>query len=229
MRLASWPRPTTRPARPGPDRTGRQCGCSLRQPSRYQHRELSVATTCTRARCRNVRKPGPCPMSARSCPASTWTPRSDRLSDTACPVVSGRTPSTPPGTPWQNRKRRGQGTDERHGRRSDILDRHDQRRPARTRRAPPAGPAFAAWQPRLARRWQDRQRDRNHGSDQAAGWCRSTVQATPWCIALLGRLRVERRASGARSSVMGRALESAGLLLRSALQARRRSIEGLSR
>jgi hypothetical protein len=30
MRLASWPRPTTRPARPGPDRTGRQCACSLR-------------------------------------------------------------------------------------------------------------------------------------------------------------------------------------------------------
>jgi hypothetical protein len=30
-----------------------------------------------------------------------WTPRSDRLPDAACPVVSGRTPSTPPGTPWQ--------------------------------------------------------------------------------------------------------------------------------
>jgi hypothetical protein len=29
-RLASRPRPTTRPAHPGPDRTGRQCACSLR-------------------------------------------------------------------------------------------------------------------------------------------------------------------------------------------------------
>jgi hypothetical protein len=29
-----------------------------------------------------------------------WTLRSDRLSDTACPVVCGRTPSTAPRTPW---------------------------------------------------------------------------------------------------------------------------------
>ena len=30
MRLVSRPRPTTLPAHPGPDRTGRQCACSLR-------------------------------------------------------------------------------------------------------------------------------------------------------------------------------------------------------
>jgi hypothetical protein len=40
-------------------------------PSRYQQRDPPVMTTCTHARCRNVRKPGPRPISARSCPAST--------------------------------------------------------------------------------------------------------------------------------------------------------------
>jgi hypothetical protein len=39
-------------------------------PSRYQHPDPPVMT-CTHARCRNVRKPGPRPISARSCPAST--------------------------------------------------------------------------------------------------------------------------------------------------------------
>jgi hypothetical protein len=42
--------------------------------------------------------------------------------------------------------------------------------------------------PRLARRWQHCQRDRNHGSDRAAPWCRSTVQAAPRRIALLRRI-----------------------------------------
>jgi hypothetical protein len=76
------------------------------------------------------------------------------------------------------------------------------RQPARTRRAPSMTTAFAARQPRLARRWQDCQRNRNHGSDQAAAWCRSNVQAAPRRTAVLGRLRVESRASGGASSVM---------------------------
>jgi hypothetical protein len=40
-------------------------------PSLYQQRDPPVMTTCTHARCRNVRKPGRCPISARSCPALT--------------------------------------------------------------------------------------------------------------------------------------------------------------
>src|SRR5829696_9224417 len=44
-----------------------------------------------------------------------WTPRSDSLPDTACPVVSRRTPSPPPGTPWRTRSDADRGTDERHG------------------------------------------------------------------------------------------------------------------
>src|SRR5215216_342717 len=55
-----------------------------------------------------------------------WTPRSDSLPDTAYPVASGRTPSTPPGTPPEPEATRPsltQGTDERHGRHSDIPDR----------------------------------------------------------------------------------------------------------
>jgi hypothetical protein len=63
MRPASRPRPTTRPARPSPDRTGRQCACSLRQPQPLPASGPIRRDTCTRARCRDVRKPGPvrCP------------------------------------------------------------------------------------------------------------------------------------------------------------------------
>ena len=56
---------------PAPDRTARQCACSLRQPQPLPASGPVRRDTCTRAGCRNGRKPGPCPMSARSCPAST--------------------------------------------------------------------------------------------------------------------------------------------------------------
>jgi hypothetical protein len=46
-----------------------------------------------------------------------------------------------------------------------------------------------------ARRWGHCHGHWNHGSDQAAARCRSTVQDAPWRTALLGRLRVERRAA----------------------------------
>jgi hypothetical protein len=190
MPLASRPRPTTRPARPGP--LSRQDG-----NAHARLRPIPAATSIGTARRDHLR---PCSMPERP---QAWSPSDVRA------VVSGvhdgrhdrtafRTPhvrSIRPDTvhstrhAMANRKRRGQGTDERHGRRSDILDPTTTRRPTGTRRAPPVGPAFAAWQPRLARRWQDCQRDRNHGSDQAATWCRSTVEAAPRRTAVLGRFR----------------------------------------
>jgi hypothetical protein len=73
------------------------------------------------------RKPGPRPMSARSCPASTMDatigqPSGHRIS--GCPVdPAGHRPLHPArhGEPEATRT----GTDERHGRRSDSLDRQD--------------------------------------------------------------------------------------------------------
>jgi hypothetical protein len=127
MPLASRPRPTTRPARPGPDRTGQDgtapCSPSA-NPSRYQHRDPSVVTTCAHARCRNVASlvPVRCPRGRVRRPR--WTPRSDSLPDTACPVdPAGHRPLHPArhGEPEATRT----GTDERHGRRSDSLDRQD--------------------------------------------------------------------------------------------------------
>jgi hypothetical protein len=199
MRLASWPRPTTRPTRPGPDRTGQQCACSpSANPSRYQHRDLSVVTTCTHARCRNVRKPGPRPMSVRSCPASTMDATIGQPSGHHMSGRSGRTPSTPPDMPWRT-----EATWTGNGRTAWKAFGHPrsprpQGGPLGHAEPPPVGPALAAWQPRLARRRQDCQRDRNHDSDQAATWCRSTVQAAPRCTAVLKRESpgVRRRVGG---------------------------------
>ena len=121
------------------------------------------------------------------------------------PPARSYPPDTVPSTrhAMANQKRRGQGTDERHGRHSDTLDRHDHED------GPPGHAEPLRWgrrlrlgKLRLTRRWQHCQRDRNHGSDQAAAWCRSTVQAAPRRIALLGQCRVERRANGEASSVM---------------------------
>jgi hypothetical protein len=139
MPLASRPRPTTRPARPGPDRTGRQCACSLRPTQPRPASGPVRRDTCTHARCRNVRKPGPRPMSARSCPASTMDTPIGQASDTARPVVSGRTPSTPPGTPWQTRSDadREQTNGTEGVRTSSIAT--TTRRPTGTRRAPSCG------------------------------------------------------------------------------------------
>ena len=152
--------------------------------------------------CRNVRQPGPRPMSTRPCPAPTMDATIGQVPDSACPAVSGRTPSPPPGTPAEpEAMRTGERTNGTEGIRTSSIA-TTTRRPAGTRRASPVGPVFAAWQPRSAPRWQHCQRDRYHGSDQAAAWCRSSVQAAPRRTALLGRLRVERRANGEASSVM---------------------------
>src|SRR5512132_457186 len=102
-----------------------------------------------------------------------------------------------------------EGTDERHGRHSDITDRHDHEDSLPGRRTPSSGAGVAAWQPRSTRRWQHCQRNRDHLSYKAAAWCRSVNQAAPRRIAVLGRLRVERRTSGEASSVMTSACAAA--------------------
>jgi hypothetical protein len=93
-------------------------------PSRYQRREPSVVTTCT------VLDAG---TSARLVPVQCPRGRVRRPVDAMIGQPSGH---RLPGRIWPdtvhstrhamaNQKRRGQGTDERHGRHSDILDRHD--------------------------------------------------------------------------------------------------------
>jgi hypothetical protein len=159
---------------------------------------------------RKVRQPGPRPMSTRPCPASTMDATIGQVPDSACPAVSGRTRS-PPSARQPNRKRCGQG----NGRTARKAFGHP--RSPRPQGGPPGhaepspvGPAFAAWQPRSVPRWQHCQRDRYHGSDQAAAWCRSSVQAAPRRTALLGSFRVESRWSGEASSVMTSAQADAG-------------------
>jgi hypothetical protein len=145
-----------------------------------------VMTTCTHARCRNVRAPVPVRYPRGRVRHSGWTPPSDSLPDTACPVASGRTPSTPPGTPSPNRKRRGQRTDERHGRHSDIPDRHDHEDSLPGRRTPSSRAGVAAWQPRSARRWQRASATVTTSvTVKAAAWYCSTAQAAPRRTALL--------------------------------------------
>jgi hypothetical protein len=108
-------------------------------PSRYQHRDPSVVTTCAHTRCRNVRKPGPRPMSARSCPASTMDATigqgfGHRMSGR---IWSDTVHSTRHA--MANRKRRGQErTNGMDGVRTSSIA-TTTRRPARTRRAPPVG------------------------------------------------------------------------------------------
>jgi hypothetical protein len=109
-----------------------------------------------------------------------------------------------------NRKRRGQGTNERHGRRSDILDRDDQRRPTEHAKPPPAG---------------RRLRLGNQGwlgdGKTASATVTTTATRQLFGVALpskprLGALlssdewRVERRASDEVSSVMRLGLGTAG-------------------
>jgi hypothetical protein len=108
-------------------------------PGRYQHRDPSVVTTYTHARCRNVRKPGPRPMSARSCPAPTMTPRSDRPFGHRPPCRIRPDTVHPPDTPWpagsDADRERTNGTE---GVRTPWIA-TTTRRAARTRRAPPVG------------------------------------------------------------------------------------------
>ena len=152
----------------------------------------SASLVAVRCLCGRVRRP-------------RWTPRSDSLPDTACPVdPAGHRPVHP--------ARRGKPEATRTGNGRTVRKAFGQPRSPRPQggppphaKPPPVGPTFAAGQPRLARRWQDCQRDRNHGSDQAATWFRSAVQAAPRRTAVLRGFRVERRASGEASSVMASA------------------------
>jgi hypothetical protein len=101
--------------------------------------------TCTHARCRNVRKPGPRPMSARSCPASRMDATIGQPSGHRLSGRSGRTPSTPPGMPWRTGsdadRERTNGTE--GVRTSSIAT--TTRRPTRTRRAPACGAGVCGW------------------------------------------------------------------------------------
>jgi hypothetical protein len=194
MRLASRPRPTRLPAHPGPDRTDGNAHARLRP---------------TRAAAEGP--PAWSPSNVHAAVSGVHDGRHDRTGpDSACPAVSGRTRS-PPSARQPNRKRCGQG----NGRTARKAFGHP--RSPRPQGGPPGhaepspvGPAFAAWQPRSVPRWQHCQRDRYHGSDQAAAWCRSSVQAAPRRTALLGSFRVESRWSGEASSVMTSAQADAG-------------------
>jgi hypothetical protein len=182
MRLASRPRPTTRRPRPGPDRTGQDSNAHapFGQPQQlpasgpvrrdHLHPMLDAGTSASLV-------PVRCPRGRVRRPR--WTPRSDRLRTPPAPSYpAGHRPLHP--------ARHGKPEATRTGNRRTAPKAFGHPRspppqggPPGHAEPPPVGPAFAAWQPRLARRWQDCQRDRNHGSDQAAAWCRSSVQAAP--------------------------------------------------
>jgi hypothetical protein len=175
MRPVSRPRPTTRPARPGPDRTGRQCACSFGNPNRYRHRDLSIVTPApvldagTAASLVPVR----CPRGRVRRPHG----RHDRTGFRTPPARSysaGHRPLHPARHGKTGGDADGERTNGTEGVRTSSIA-TTTRRPARKRRAAPVGAGVCGLAPRLARRWQDCQRDRNHGSDQAAAWCRSTV------------------------------------------------------
>jgi hypothetical protein len=155
-------------------------------PSRYQHRDPSVVTPAPLLDAETSTSLVPRPMPAVV--SGVHHGRHDRTGVRTAPARScpaGHRPLHPArhGEPEATRT----GNGRRHGRRSDILDRHNHK---------------AAHRDTPARRWQYRQRDRNHGSDQAAAWCRSTAQAAPRRTAVLGEFRVERRSNGEASSVM---------------------------
>jgi hypothetical protein len=164
MRLASRPRPTTRPKRPSPDRTGQDSNAHARlgqpqpQPASgpLGHHHLHLCSMPGRPQAWS-------PSDVHAVPSGVHNGHHDRTAFRT-PHAQSYAPDTVPSArhAMANRKRRGQGTDERHGRPSDILDRHDHK--GGPPDAPPVGPAFAAWQPRSARQWQHCQRDRNHGS-----------------------------------------------------------------
>ena len=186
MRLASWPRPTRLPAHSGSDRTDGNAHARLRPTPAVPERP-----------------PAWSPSNVHAAVSGAHDGRHDRTGSGQ--RMPGRVrPDTVPSTGHASRT----GSDADRGRTNGTEGIRTSsiatttRRPAGTRRASPVGPVFAAWQPRSAPRWQHCQRDRYHGSDQAAAWCRSSVQAAPRRTALLGRLRVERRANGEASSVM---------------------------
>jgi hypothetical protein len=154
-------------------------------PSRYQHRDLSVVTPALRAGCRNGRSLVPSDVRGR-----VRRPHG-RRDQTAfrTPHVRSIRPDTVHSTPHAMAKP--EATRTGNGRTAWVAFGHP--RSPRPQGGPP-GHAEPLWgrrcglATRLARRWQACQRDRNHGSDQAAAWYRSTVQAAPWRTAVLRRM-----------------------------------------
>jgi hypothetical protein len=178
----------------GQDRTAMRMLPSANLSS-YQHRDPSVVTTCTP--CSMPERPqARSPSDVRAVVSGVHDGHPDRTGFRTLPA-----PSYPAGHRPLHPARHGKPEATRTGNRRTARKALGHPRSPRPQggppghaEPPPVGPVFAVWQPRLARRWQDCQRDRNHGCDQAATWCRSTVQAAPRRTALLGSdgWRVER-------------------------------------
>jgi hypothetical protein len=83
MRLASRPRPSRLPAHPGPDRTDGNAHARLRSTPAAPERPPAWSPSNVHA----------------AVSASTMDATIGQVPDSACPAVSGRTPSPPPGTP----------------------------------------------------------------------------------------------------------------------------------
>jgi hypothetical protein len=142
MRLASRPRPTRLPAHPGPDRTDGNAQARLWPTPAVPERPPAWSPS-------NVHGP---------CPASTMDATIGQVPDSACP---GRVrPDTVPSTGHASRteSEADRGTDERHGRHSDILDRHDHKAARRDTPSP------LLWGRRLRLGNQGRLRDGNTSS-----------------------------------------------------------------
>ena len=108
----------------GQDRTAMRMLPSANLSS-YQHRDPSVVTTCIP--CSMPERPqARSPSDVRAVVSGVHDGHPDRTGFRTPPPRRIR-PDTVHSTrhAMANRKRRGQGTDERHGRHSDILDRHD--------------------------------------------------------------------------------------------------------
>jgi hypothetical protein len=177
-------------------------------------------TTCIHAQMADVRSPGP-PSDVRGPVSGVQTSRSDRLPDTACPVASGRTRSPPSGTPLPNRKRRGQATDDRHGRIRTSSDNHNQEDDP-----PDAGPLL--WAGACGSATNDRSAmarlPARPSPPQRSGSCsvshRAPGRASAHCCPQ-NEFRVERRANSDASSVMaGASLQREQRALEAALWSR---------
>jgi hypothetical protein len=163
------PRPTTRPARPGHDRTGQDGHAHARLRPIPAAASIGTAHGDHLRRCWMPARTKPLPSDVRAVVSGVHDGRHDRTA-VRTPHVRSIRPDTVHSTrhAMPNRKRHGQG----NGRTARQAFGHPRlprprRRPAGTRRAPPVGRAFAAWQQGWLGAWQDCQRDRTHGSDQA--------------------------------------------------------------
>jgi hypothetical protein len=134
-------------------------------------------------------------MSTRSCPASSTRSCPASTMDATIGQPSGHRmprrirPDTVPSTRHASRTGSDAGRERTNGTEGSRTSSIATTTKAARRDTPSPllwGRRLRLGKPRLARRWHHCQRDRNHGSDRAAPWCRSTVQAAPRRTALLG-------------------------------------------